>query len=76
MAGSEASITANKTGEAILLAELPNGRFGKESRENAWVDAQSVLGSAVTIGGEKRGFSDSPESQHLQQLCVPCAPGC
>lgn len=74
MAGSEESIIAMENG--FLLPELPNGRFGKESRENAWMDSEGVLGSPVTTGGEEHGFSDSPESQHLHQHCVPCAPGC
>lgn len=65
-----------KLERGFLSAELPNGGFGKESRENVWVDAESILGSAVTTGDEEHGFSDSTESQHLQQHCVPCAPGC
>lgn len=56
-----------KLERGFLSAELPNGRFGKESRENAWLDTESVLGSAVTTGGEEHGFSDLPKTQHLQR---------
>jgi len=39
-----------KLERGFLSVELRYGRFGKENRQNAWVDAESVLGSAVTTG--------------------------
>lgn len=65
-----------KVEREIISADLPGGRFGKESRENVWVDAESILGSAVMPGGEECGVGDSPKAQHLQQYRVSCAPGC
>lgn len=58
MAGSE--ISGIKLKRGFLSTELPSSGFDKESRKNAWVDANSVLGYAVTTGGEGHGFSDSP----------------
>lgn len=57
----------------FFCAELHRLSLGKESKENAWMDAQSVLGSAMTTRDEGHGFNDSPKAQHLQQCCVPCA---